>query len=419
MVSGGVLDGAERSDAPCKLVIGSQLDLDRDHSGFRKKLDHVAEALLPLRAIRAATLAEDAQQAELEGKSGSWWWSRAVGLGVPLGERWQHGQDNRLQLVQKETGELGLAVCTCRQRVCGECERARAARLQRRIAAVAGTHDEWQRSQGREPAMITLTLRDSGSPAQAVALMRRAWPMFRLALAALGGSMGSGGSWVRAEEYTDGARGHCHWHVVVWLPPFIDYEVLHRAWWRALVVAAEQVGMPDLTTGYASREKPLGGRWPVWVPHWRAGSDCGCDDGSKRQRDRCGDEPCGRHTPGSVNVQRRRADESSVEAAAGYCLKAAQACGAMSYALKGSGDVQVEGEQAVQAFAEYLDSLYGKRRFQGSICFWKGGRYAPGVPVLPDVHSDWAPLAALDGKWPDRIQGQLRWWLADSSLVVG
>jgi hypothetical protein len=408
MVADGGESGAARSDASSTLVIGSQLDLDRNHYGFADRLARLDVPLQPLRDRQADSLDKLAGWWEREGESGKWHRARAHGLRLKVSARWQHGQDNRLQLMHRETGELGRAVCTCRQRICEECERARAAALSRRIAQVAAVHDDAQGAEGREPALITLTLRDSGSPGEAVQLMRAAWPLFHRALADAGGSMGKGGAWVRAEEYTDGTRGHLHWHVVCWLPEWVDYAAMHRAWWRALVVAAERLGVPDLTTGYTVREPSARGGWGQVKAHWRAGGDCGCDedDGMGRQRDRCGDEPCARHTPGAVNVQRRRADEPSSEAAAGYMLKAAKASGALVYALKGGGDaaVDVTDDQVVERFAEYLAGQFGKRRYQGSVYFWRGGRLAPGVPVVTPEPSEWAPLAALTGEWPPPLR---------------
>lgn len=417
MVADGGESGAARSGASSTLVIGSQLDIDRNCSGFAFTISAVSRELLPLRLVRARSLLRRAAWAERDGENGAWWRRRAAGLGVPLVERWLHGQANRLQLFHRETGELGRAVCTCRQRVCEECERARAAVLRRRIAKVAAVHDEAERARGKghEPALITLTMRDSGSPGEAVQLMRTAWPLWQRYLRQAGarGSMGyQGGAWIRAEEYTDGTRGHLHWHVVCWLPEWVDYAAMHRAWWRALVVAAERLGVPDLTTGYAVCEPRPGGGKPSWVAHWRASGDCGCDDGPGRHRDRCGDEPCGHHTPGQVNVQRRQAGESTSEAAAGYCLKAAQACGALAYALKGSGGgekLNPRDDQAVQRFAKYFDGQYGKRRFQGSVYFWRGGRLEPGVPVVPPEPSEWAPLAALTGEWPTKLRPPAAW----------
>ncbi|MBM4346365.1 MAG: hypothetical protein FJ100_23565 [Deltaproteobacteria bacterium] len=281
---------------------------------------------------------------------------------------------------------------------------------------MAQVHDDVQRAAGLEPALVTLTTRDTGDPATALRVLRAAWPTFRAALRTAGASMGSNGSWLRAEEYTDGVAGHLHWHIVCWMPPWVDYAALHRAWWHALALACDALGLPDLTTAYVCRELRPGGRWPVRVPHWRASGECGA--GTTRDRDRCGDEPCGLHAPGNVDVQRRAAGQGTVEAAAGYCVKAAVAAGAMAYVLKGA---DLDGEQTVdeaERFAEYMDGRYGQRRFQGSISFWKGGRLAPGVPVLPDVRSEWSPVPALvpGTDWPERIRVAARWWESDSRL---
>jgi hypothetical protein len=401
-------DAAPAAECAPKLVIRSQLGTAVITGDYVFRLQQVGKYLTPLRAPIARQLVGRGRLRQLTTGNGEWWLKRGAKLGIPLESRWQWGQDHRITLMNSETGVL-VDVCTCRQISCPDCEASRASRLRRRIAVVVGLHDARERAAGREPVLLTYTIRDPlvASPAAAVHVFRVAMPQMRAELA----RQGVGAAYVRVEEFTPGVVGHVHWHVVCWLPPWVDYAALHRAWWRALALAGVGVDAVTVTPAQGRR-----GRQPARAAlvEWHASEDCGSDrdDG---QRAICGAEPCSRHTPGTLNIQRREQGTSTAQDATGYITKISGACGAIAYALKGEkGRKSVSTEDDFRRFAEYYAGRYMQRRFQTSRQFWRGGVNAVGQPVVPDsvFASEWEPLAATTGDWPDRQHWRAGWAFA-------
>lgn len=413
-----MVDTTTTPDAPCadesttKLVIGSQLDYRSITGEFEIRLEKVGVYLQPLRAPIARRLVGRGRYIQGKCGGGKWHLARAASLGRTLALRYNHGQNNRITLMHKETGEA-VTTCTCRQQCCPDCEAGRARVLRRKTALVVPLHDRVMRDCGLEPAMLTFSLRDGlvATPAAAVAVFRLAWPHMRRALAVAG----CGETYLRTEEFTAGevtaSGGHVHWHLVCWLPPFIDYAVMHRAWWRALALAGVDSDSGKVEVYRPQKVGFVGGRTARCVL-WHERDDCGSDsdDGS---RSRCGAEPCSRHTPGSVNFARVSAGStSSAQTAADYITKAAAAQAKIAYALKGDkGRKAIVTDDDYRHTAEYYAGRYCQRRFVTSLRFWAGGKDAIGADVVPKAAfaSQWEPLARSTGDWPARQEHPVGW----------
>ena len=320
---------------------------------------------------------------------------RSARLGVGLADRWQDAQLNKLEIGNTETGEVRL-VCTCRLLVCPTCEAARAARLSRWSAEVVPLHDEVERARGREPVMLTLTVRDSGDASADVALLRRAWPRFYLYLRRTLGVR----YYFNAEEITTGraGQGHVHWHVVTWLEPWVDYSELHRQWWDAIGRVMAKLH-PDLETAEvwtAPVPRSFGEAGPRTEVVWRARPDCGGD-----RQAVCGARPCSRHVPGNVDVQRNGVGGAEVAAAyAGKAGAASTAIARAAYALKGADTDELV---AAEPLARYMVGRIAKRRVSVSRAFW---RHSDGRDVRRRV----GPWCATGNSYPTRADAGVPGW---------
>lgn len=365
----------------------------RNQDEFLDRLDLIDVYRLPLVAATARELVARAAAAE-------WWeWprrsqtaarlrGRAARLGVQLSTRYADAQAHKLELENAATGEV-REVCTCKMLTCSACESARSARLRRWASDVVPSHDQAERARGRESCLLTLTLRDSGDAAADLALLRAAWPRFYLYLRRQLGV----GPYLYTEELTAGraGQGHVHWHVVLWLEPWVDYAELHRQWWSALARVQVGLGCDDIEIVKIKRAVGEAGERSrvLWSPR----PDCG------GVRPACGELPCSHHTPGAVDVQRNPLDDTPASAV-GYVTKAGMASTAIAraaYALK-TADEWV----SAAPLAHYMVGRQGKRRVVPSLGFWR--------PAGLDVRrrsSDWRPTGRA---FPARVDRGVPGW---------
>ena len=186
------------------------------------ELQRFSDAAMPYRRQMAERLAQS---------GGAWHLARAQALGVSIVDRIASCGSRTLHLVDED------GVCTerplgCGQRACPECSPRWARRWAARLRAVIMAHEGIQRSQGRRPALLTLTVRDTGDVDADRRTLTRAWQRWR---AWWHGRFGWAFSFVWVWEITAGkqGQGHVHAHVVAWLPVWWSWAKGQAAWSRA------------------------------------------------------------------------------------------------------------------------------------------------------------------------------------------
>jgi len=187
----------------------------------------VSEALVPLRAVRAAALAS-------VGKP--WHVARAEALGRTVAERIADCGRRKITLQNDITGEVIERPIWCRQRACPECAQRAAKRLRWRCKRIIGATTTEERQQKRTPVMLTFTVRHSGDVQADVRALASAWARWRASWAAYAAGRGwtrKSFAYLRTLEVTAGQRkdGHAHWHVLAWMPEWVPFKALQR-WWR-------------------------------------------------------------------------------------------------------------------------------------------------------------------------------------------
>jgi len=187
----------------------------------------VTEALVPLRALRAAALASVGRP---------WHVARAEALGRTVAERIADCGRRKITMQNDMTGEVIERPIWCRQRACPECAQRAAKRLRWRCKRIIGATTTEERQQKRTPVMLTFTVRHSGDLQADVRALASAWARWRASWAAYAAGRGwtrKSFAYLRTLEVTAGKRkdGHAHWHVLAWLPEWIPYKAIQR-WWR-------------------------------------------------------------------------------------------------------------------------------------------------------------------------------------------
>jgi hypothetical protein len=197
------------------------------------------------RAIRAAALDAAGAAAERAGREARWHASRAAALRrgwiaeVPsCGERVVAGCGCG-GIVAMERCGVTWACAACARRVYARTH----ARVRRAVGAIADAARARTRAaargRGRVPPgqrwqtrMVTLTVRHSGSVAEDLRRLARAWARWRAWVRA---RAGAAPAYVRVVEVTPGAdgAGHAHYHVIIALP-FVNFGDARAAWARAV-----------------------------------------------------------------------------------------------------------------------------------------------------------------------------------------
>lgn len=328
---------------------------------MKGKLAEVSEKLQPWRLKRAEALSAKAaalrqaaagfawgRSSRLSLKPGAWHESRAGGLRREVVDRCKDCGNKDLPIVDCVTGVVRSVPIGCKQVMCRRCERERARKTTRRIVNSLEFIAACERREGRSiPVLLTLTVRHPTDraevrPAVDAAVMRRAWVLFR---ARWWYAFGYAFKMFRFEELSAGSQmgGHLHWHIVTFWHRF-DWAGTFQRWWSESVWSARAEldldGLRRLEDLEIDGTRASAGNVDVSV------------------------YTAAKAAAVSYAAKVGQAAESSAAAAAGYASPAAAAA---AYAGKNDNEKEsLSSEVAAEQTAEYLNFVYGKRRFQAS-----------------------------------------------------
>lgn len=183
----------------------------------------------------------------------AWHYSRAARAAVGHAERCATCGIGkiRLRVVSLDTGEIVDVPERCNSKLCHTCQERRAKKLQARIWQASRAVHAAELAKGREPRLLTLTVRHSGQgPAVDAGRLQAAWRIFRADWHA---RFHFAFKFFRALEVSGGSDGdgHAHFHAVIWIQPDtrkdesgnetgVDYGTL-QSWWRKALTCADSL----------------------------------------------------------------------------------------------------------------------------------------------------------------------------------